>query len=173
MRGNSFGLRKGILVRKVFPLFWLLCLVAGAAFFTACDTGNKVPGLLTATWKNVAGDYVTIITITENTVVYQGSYEADIVNDPDFTALNGVLIIKFTKYADWGSEPNANHDNVGKYGALYWKDLDGSSVSLADAYTGYTHTMFDDLTDAEVAFTNDKVGDYIDWAITSPYSNTN
>lgn len=170
--------RKNVLARKGFPLFAVLCVVVGAAVLSGCDTGNPTPGILTAKWTNISGGYTTTITITDSSVVYHGTYEAAIVNKPDFTASDGVLIIRFTKYADWDGEPSTTHGNVGKYGALYWKELTASSVSLADAYKKIndtdqfpSHTMFSEIGQAQAAFTNDAVGDYIDWSITSPYTN--
>jgi hypothetical protein len=139
--------------------------------------GEPDPASLVATWENVYHDpngtypdFTTTINITSGTVIYTGSYEAEIANEPDFEASYGVLILKFTKYANWGETPSTTHANVGKYGAMYWKDLTDSSVSLADAYTSGAHTMTDTLTAAKAAFTNDKAGDYIDWALTSSYN---
>jgi hypothetical protein len=170
--------KKGLLARKALFFFFTACLVMGMAVFSGCSTDDEDTGNLVGTWEYVyhdpTGTYpdsTTIINITGETVVYTGSYEATIANDPDFESSYGVLILQFTKYADWGDEsPSETHDNVGKYGAMYWKDLTSSKVSLADAYIGYDHTMFGTLSEAESAFTNDKVGDYIDWGITSPYN---
>jgi hypothetical protein len=146
--------------------------------FTGCGEDEDDPGALHGTWKNVAvfgeDEYITIIKIDTSamTIVYEDSYEGQIANSPNFDAASGVLIIKFTKYADWGSTPSTTHDNVGKFGAMYWTGLTASQVSLADAYTGYTHVMFDTIGEAQTAFTPaaDKVGEYVDWSITSPYT---
>jgi hypothetical protein len=172
--------KKNPLAQRALSFFFVLCLVVGATVLSGCKTEEEDTGNLVGTWVNVAGEngeYVTTITITNSTVVYSGSYEGTVSNSPDFEASYGVLIIEFTKYADWGSEPSVTHDNVGKFGALYWKDLTTSSVSLADAYKKVnpedpyaSHTMFDTLVEAEAAFTNDAVGEYIDWSITSPYT---
>jgi hypothetical protein len=168
---NSLHPRK----RNVFALAVLFCL-STALLSTGCsdpdDSGN-----LNGTWKNVASygetDYITIIKINTSakTVLYEGSYEGQIANSPNFDAADGVLIIKFTKYADWGGEPSVSHANVGKFGAMYWTGLTSSQVSLADAYDGYTHAMYDTIGDAQTAFTPfaDKAGDFVDWSITSPY----
>jgi hypothetical protein len=153
--------------------FALLCATLA---FTGCEhAASNDSGALTGTWKNVAGEngeYVTTIKITSNTINYVGSYEGKIVNSPDFEALYGVLIIQFTKYADnWGDEPSASSTNVGKYGALYWKELTPDSVYMADAYVNYVHTIFGTRDEAKKAFTNDDaVNTYVDWSITSPYT---
>ncbi|MDR2403451.1 MAG: hypothetical protein LBD78_05430 [Spirochaetaceae bacterium] len=170
---SVFSLRK-----KMIPLFITVFLFTLTALLPGCKHEPDEKGSLAGVWKNVYHDptgeypdYVTEITITGNTVVYQGSYEAEIVNTPNFEAPYGVLIIKFTKYAtNYDGNPVTTHANVGKYGALYWKDLTVSLVYLADAYTGYTHRMFTNLQAAQMAFTDEKVGDYVDWSITSPYN---
>ncbi|MDR2096012.1 MAG: hypothetical protein LBP76_10925 [Treponema sp.] len=165
--------KKGFFARKTLPFFFALCLVMGMAVFSGCDLDGDDTGNLAGTWTNVAGSYVTTITITNNTVVYSGSYEATIENAPDFEATNGVLILKFTKYVDWSTDEailKDDHSNVGKYGAMYWKELTASSVSLADAYTGTTHVLVDDWSTAQTTFTNDAVDTYINWSITSPYT---
>ncbi|MDR1029984.1 MAG: hypothetical protein LBL76_03825 [Treponema sp.] len=176
----SLRFLKKRVVGNAFPLLFGLCLVLGAAvFFSGCKTDEEDDtGNLVGKWENVYHDpngaypdFTTIIEITGETVVYTGSYEATIANEPDFETSYGVLILKFTKYAtDYDGNPVATHANVGKFGALYWKDLTDSSVSLADAYKDYVHQLVDTLDTAKTTFTNDKIGDYIDWSGTSPYN---
>jgi hypothetical protein len=174
---NGFSSLRSHWARSVFALVVMFCL-STAFMFTGCNTGDDTAGNLNGTWKNVASyegtDYITIIKIdtSAKTIMYEDSYEGQIANSQDFTATNGVLIIKFTKYADWGEDPSATHANVGKFGAMYWTGLTSNQVSLADAYTSYTHTMFDSIEAAQTAFTPaaDKVGTYVDWSMTSPYT---
>jgi hypothetical protein len=54
---------------------------------------------------------------------------------------------------------------------MYWNDLTATSVKLADAFIGWDRTLFTTQPLAEEAFTPaaDKVGNYVDWSITSPY----
>jgi hypothetical protein len=150
-----------------------------AFLFTGCKTDeDDDPVILDGTWKNVASydgiDYITIIKINTSakTIVYEGSYEGQIANAPNFNDKNGVLIINFTKYADWGADPSTSHANVGKFGAMYWTGLTAKQVSLADAYSGWDHVMFDTIGEAQTAFTPaaDKVSTYVDWSITAPYT---
>ena len=123
-------------------------------------------GTLHGVWYFNSGgweDYI-VIDIMEKTILYYNNYKAEIVNSPDFKAANGVLIIKFTKYweTDWNTFETEETDKYnGKFGALYWKDLKSSSISMSDAYSGYTHTMFDSESQAKTNFTLDKTGDYI------------
>jgi len=161
--------------RSVFTLAVMFCL-STAFLFTGCNTDDNTAGNLNGTWKD---NFSTIIINTSaKTISYENNYEGQIVNSPNFTTTDGVLIIKFTKYwdADYSGYPNVvyteNTTNINKFGAMYWTGLTSDQVSLADAYTGYTHTMLDTIETAQTAFTPaaDKVGTYVDWSITSPYT---
>jgi hypothetical protein len=174
------SVKNGTFIRKTVPIFLVLCFVSTALLFSGCKNEPEETGNLVGLWTNVSGNFTTTITITNDTVAYSGNYKAEIVNDPNFEASSGVLIIKFTHYADWsGGEPSlsTDHASVGKYGALYWRDLTSSSVSLADAYKKVeptdafpSHTMFNTLEEAQATFTTNAVSDYINWSITSPYT---
>jgi hypothetical protein len=169
---------KGIFMKKIFSL--VFALVMGALLLSGCNSDDP-KAWLPNTWTNVSGAYTTIITITPTTISYSDSYEGTIANTPDFGASDGILIIKFTKYADWSSGSavlSDSHANVDKYGALYWKELTPTSVSMSDAYKKInetdeypSHTMFNDLETAKTNFTRDNEGMYINWSITSPYHN--
>jgi len=169
---------------SIFAILFILLL-------TGCSPTGGTSSTVTATvtanlngeWKDSYGTIVTINT-SAKTIKYMvdashTSYEGQIVNSPDFTAANGVLIIKFTKYYTIEYDWNPPYDmtkyeetpaNNGKFGALYWKDLMSNSVYLADAYdSSYNHVMYSTLNEAQTNFTMDKVGNYIDWSYTSPY----
>ena len=172
------GSLRRCIMRSVFALFVVSCLSA-TLLLTSCNTEADDSGNLNGTWENVyvdpsgeEPDYITTIKINTSakTVIFQGSYEGTIANSYNYEAKSGVLIVKFTKYADWGSEPSSTHANVGKYGALYWTALTATSVSLSDAYVGFDHVMFDTLTEANAQFTLDNAGDYVNWSWTSPYT---
>jgi hypothetical protein len=157
-------------LKKAAILTLALFLSAGLLFVSCAD--NESSGNLNGTWDD--GYSPVIINSSAKTIVYTDSYEGNIVNSPGYTASSGVLIIQFTKYADWGGPaPSTSHANVGKYGALYWTELTASSVRLADAFDKtYARVMFDTLAEANAAFTPaaDKVGNYIDWSITAPHT---
>jgi hypothetical protein len=175
MRGNSFGL--GVW-RKVLPLFGVLCLVMGAAFFTGCDTNGDDSGNLIGEWK--FGDFVSY-KITGTTVEYVDNYKATIENNPDFAAPAGVFVIKFTEYTkyDYSDYPNVTSEPdpsmVGKYAGLYWKDLTLDSVFLADAWktegNDSIHVIESDKTSALSTFAVENYADFGLWreGIT-PYS---
>jgi len=166
-----------LFVRRSASIAVLLMIL----LFAGCteEQEDTTIGHLNGVWINNSAGYITTIKIdtSAKTVEYVNSYKGDIVNAPDYTAVNGVLIIKFTKYwdMDYSSYPDItyteNTTNIDKYGALYWKGLTDNSVYMADAYdASYNHVMFDDFSEAQTNFTIDKVGDYIDWSIVSPYT---
>jgi len=158
---------KAAFFNKTALLTLALFLSAGLMFVSCTDNENS--GNLNGTWDD--GWSQVIINSSAKTIVYTDSYEGNIVNSPSYTASSGVLIIQFTKYADWGGPaPSTSHANVGKYSALYWTELTASSVRLADAYEGYNRVIFATLGEANAAFTVDKVGNYVDWSITAPYT---
>ena len=176
---NSFrpGSFRQKITRNVFTLFALFCLSA-FLLLAGCST-EPDEGNLHGTWVNVfrdpAGelpDFITTIKINTSimTIEYVGDYEGTIINNPDFSAVNGVIIIRFTKYGDWGEEPTLEHENVGKYGALYWRDLGLNSVRMADAFIGFDRAMFNTIGEAQINFTMDKASDYIDWSIIGIYT---
>jgi hypothetical protein len=152
-----------------------LLAVCAALLCVGCPVEPSA-GDLNGTWKNISSyegvDYVTIIKIdtTAKTIIYEGNYEGNIENTPNYDAVNGVLIIKYTKYANWGETPSNTHNNVGKFGALYWHKLTASTVYMADAYTGYDPVIFGTLAEARNNFTMDKVGDYVNWSIIGAYT---
>ena len=97
------SVRKRFLVKSVLP-FLALCLVMGSAVLSGCkedkDTGN------------IIGSWISIFketwTITVDTVVAD-NYAGEIVNNPNFEASAGVIIIKYTtkpKYYDYGPAPD-------------------------------------------------------------------
>jgi hypothetical protein len=150
-----------------------------ALAFTGCEHNSNSSGVLTGKWENIYDpggqyEYITKITITGGTVEYSDSYKtshkADIAVPPDFEASYGVIIVKFTEYFTLG---NADTSYVGKYGAVYWKELHQKSVYLAEAYgqtEPYPHIVFNSLDEAKAAFTNNNAGKYVNWSNTSPYS---
>ena len=162
---------------KLFGPFLIILIMS--LFVISCSIDDVEVGNLNGTWINLyhdpSGEYpdfetIIIINTADKTVVFTGSYEANIVNSPDFSSVVGVLIIQFTKYADLGEEPAAEHDNVGSFAALYWRDLGINSVKLADAYEGFNRAIFNTLEEAQANFTIDRAGSYINWSIVGFYT---
>ena len=176
--------RKGVCMFRFFACFTVVIILLG------CSVDDEGERTLHGTWINVypgqdGEDYITTIEINTSTqtITYTDSYEGVIVNSPDFTARNGVLIIRFTTYwdMDWSELPDItyteNLHNVGKYGGLYWRELGPQSVSMADYWEHETvgetfnsnHIMFDDIDEARVFFTMVR-GAEMDWAGFSVYT---
>jgi len=160
------GSRECVKFVKRVSCLVIFILLTGFMFSACQEAEEESIGNLHGVWYFNSGgweDYI-VIDIMEKTILYYNNYEAEIVNSPDFKAANGVLVVKFTNYweTDWTTYETTETDQYnGKFGALYWKDLKSNSVSMSDAYTGYTHTMFDTESQAKTNFTLDKTGNYI------------
>jgi len=143
--------------------------------FFGCQPVDEETGNLNGTWFFGSDPFYKINT-TAKTIEYVDNYQGNIINSPDFTAANGVLIIEFTKYFEWDYSdwPNSvsveNPDNIGKFGALYWTELKLNSVRLADYWDeNFSHVLFDELTEAVEFFKIEKlVG--ISWSGIAPYT---
>jgi len=160
--------------RTGYSVIWALVLFTGAVFISCAEPDSGESVSLNGTWSDIFSSIT--INASANTITYENNYTGTIKNSPNYESVNGVLIIEFTSYmdADYSNYPEVtytpNTENTGKFGALYWTGLTASSVSMADAYEGYSHAMFDTLAEAKTKFTIDNAGNYIDWSITSPYS---
>jgi hypothetical protein len=148
----------------------MFCL-STALLFTSCEPEQNDSGNLNGLWSSQYDGYE--INTKTNKIYYLDNYEADIVNSPDYSASNGVLIIKFTSYfevvydnTDWSviSEGWTDAYN-GKFGAVYWIELTSNSVKMANAYDSETweHSMYNSLPEANAAFTpyQDKAGNFV------------
>ncbi|MDR0502839.1 MAG: hypothetical protein LBH16_05900 [Treponema sp.] len=160
--------------RAAYGAVFTLVLLIGAMLISCADPDPAENANLNGTWSD-AYSSITINT-SANTIVYENNYAGIIKNSPNYESVNGVLIVEFTSYmdADYSNYPDVtytpNTENIGKFGALYWTGLTAASVSMADAYDGYIHAIFDTLAEAQTNFTMDNAGNYIDWSITSPYT---
>jgi len=174
-RKNKPFFKKEAFFKKAAFLTFALFLSAGLMFVSCSDKENS--GNLNGDWDDGWG-YQMKIDASARTIVYTSNYEATIENSPDYTASSGALIIKFTRYAtNYDGNPVATHVNVGKYGAVYWTELTAGSVKLADAYDKTpppygSHAIRASLPIAQTDFLPpaDKVGNYVDWSIVSPYT---
>jgi hypothetical protein len=171
------GRRIGPMIYRYAGFVVLLVILLLAGCVQVEDVGN-----LNGVLKDGYGSSFTINTSAKTIKRMEDAthvnYEGTIVNSPSVTALNGVLIIQFTKYNDvtYDSNPpynitgvTENTGNKNKFAAVYWKDLTSNSVYMADAYVGYDHAIVGTLTEAQINFTMDRVGSYISWSIIAPY----
>ena len=167
--------------RSVFALCVLVCLSA-ALFLTGCPIDDEDSVSLNGLWV-LSSNPTYVINTSANTIQHfamgGGGYSGTIVNNPDFTATSGVLIIRFTQYLEpeWNADWTAVVDiifnppnTVGRYGALYWRNLSYNSVITADYWdfsAGAVHVMFPTQAEAVAFFTTER-GNEIDWSRIAP-----
>ena len=145
-------------------------ILAMTVFMGGCDSNPSGDDQnLGGTWTSTGGDGYTINT-SNNTIEYPNNFIGTIVNSPDYTAPNGVLIFQITKYwdADHSNWPDSVYTettaNNGKYAATYWRNLTHDQVQMASAWIeqdNWVHVMFNTLTEAQTNFTMDRVNIYI------------
>ena len=164
------------IARSVFILAILFCLSL-SFLFTGCETGDG-GGYLGGTWNDGFG--YRVINTSAMTIEFENVYKGKIANSPNFRAENGFLIIEFTEYfdEDFSSWPDItytpNPANIGKFGALYWRDLTSNSVRFADHWkevttSNWEHVMYSDIGEATANFTMGIIND-IDWGAISPHT---
>lgn len=157
-------------VKPRFTLFGTfavsLCLLT-AFLFLGCPMGGSSGGgdgtptvSVAGTWTAAAGDkYI----ITSTKLTYDSgygaayNYEGTIAEVVSFTSTAGIIVFKFTQTT------TTETGNMGKFTAVYYKDLTANSVSLATANEGspsYATPTAASLQAAKTKFTADKAGDY-------------
>jgi hypothetical protein len=133
---------RGAFVRKALPLLLALGLVA--TLLSGCPGGGAGDrASLIGTWKSSFNETWIITPTTVTTDTYTGT----IVNNPNFTASAGVIIIEYTlpkpKYYEYDTNPPYGIINgiisgpinpPGDFYAIYWKELTAGSVELANAW---------------------------------------
>jgi hypothetical protein len=146
VQGSWF--RKGVSARKFVPLFWVWCLVIGAAFFTGCDTNGDslLPGLPAGNWLS-SFDEEFSITNSEFISSYGGSvgYKGDIVNVREDGLGAGYITIKYTENA-W------NTSAVNNFYVIHWRNKTKTGVDLSGCSDGVGKPT---QADAEAEYTVD------------------
>jgi len=150
----------------------LALLIMPMLVFTGCSDSPE-PGALYGTWfsefHSEAFSDKFIIDTLNNTIERPDEFIGIIRNSPKYEAANGVLIFEITKYwetdwvevdEEWIPTTTETTVNNGKFAAAYWRNLTGNSVQLSNAYDGFTHVIFDTLSEALSNFTIDRVGLY-------------
>ena len=152
--------------RFLFIGFTLLTLTA---ILSGCNSDPDSSGNLNGTWDD---GYATMtINTSTKKVEYENNYHGDIVNSPNYKNAYGIIIVKFTKYweGDFSNYPDVTYTETGsgngKFGAIYWKELNDKTVLISDAYLSGIHTMFATLEEAKAEFTWDKEGNYAFWSL--------
>ncbi|MDR0400774.1 MAG: hypothetical protein LBH51_07495 [Treponema sp.] len=157
-----FFRRKGVFTGKVFSLFFLFCLVTGAAFFSGCRTEADGPAFLEGTW--IDPDSFDSYVIKDGILRYDdgfdgGEYDMDmagkIEEHSDFSAPAGIIYVTYTS-------PDSL---AGKCIALYWKGLTGTQVDISIAINNsdYSNPAVDTIDAAREKFSLDNVGDWISY----------
>jgi hypothetical protein len=133
MRSSSFGFSKVGLARKIFPLFFVLFLVA-SALFTGCDHNgdDSLTGLPVGTWVSAYGEQYTISKSEfisaywdDASDSYLDSYKGGIVNIREDGAGAGYITIKYTTAY--------NPANVNNFYVIHWQNKTETSVDISGA----------------------------------------
>ncbi|MDR1105503.1 MAG: hypothetical protein LBL44_04020 [Treponema sp.] len=131
-------------MRKISLLF-LAAFLAGAFFFSGCDTDSgtnpfetipvPMPIALTGTWEGIIeyGGYKEEYTINAATFTssFAGvvSYAGSVIDVRLDAFGGGYITIRYTEN-DW------NPGAVGKYYVIHWKNLAGSSIDISGSRDG-------------------------------------
>ena len=162
----------------VFVLGFLAAVIGCASNITddGTNTQGTLPEQLRGEWvftplgSDSPADYYII---NENTLQY-------VMDDPDygsdFTAPirfvsnysgdSGVIIIEYTQGYIFG----AKYDDEYPFTGIYYKNLSGNTVQLANAYDGNGRTETATLDEAKAKFTRNKMDTYVSWAYVQPYT---
>jgi hypothetical protein len=154
---DSFS-KKALLAKRAFSLFFLLCLVTGAAVFIGCqsedddtfvDDHNLNSGL-EGTWL-LSGTYPDGYTITINSDGKTGTIEH---NPGGFSWQNATIEYVYNFNETSGSLIIKRED--GKYSAVFFNDLSAATVRLGDAFDptppDYPDPAVDALEEAKTKF---------------------
>ena len=110
------------------------CLV----LLSGCELAtSSTDGALTGYWKSTFGDGFELSGNTLEGFRYVQYNDADrsvsfagtVVNNPDFDASTGYIILRITNGGTWTK-------TEGYYYAVHWKNLSGSLVAAASAHNG-------------------------------------
>lgn len=150
---------KKAMVREVYQRIGRVAVLALLALalvvgFTSCDAvfgsdpDEETTPSLVGTFASSFGDSFTV-SGDGKTFTYDdgfgGGYAGTIVNDPDFTAESGYIIIQITE-SGWGQ-------TIGNYLAIHWKDFTGDAVKEAGAYKSGGLETAASQSEAESEFT--------------------
>jgi hypothetical protein len=141
MFSPRFFFRNNFSLKKVFPLFFTLCL--GAALFSSCDwnggDGEGGAGII-GNWADPqAGDRYEI---TNTTIKYVSGYPAmdfngTITSTENFDNSSGVIIFRYTSGA-----PATGRT----FGAVYYRGLTASQMNMATAGRWDSQPPYADIT---------------------------
>ena len=169
--------------KKVLNSVLVLCFLA--AVLVSCDssiaddnTNNSgtLPERLRGEWVFIPSGSsapADCYLISENSLRYvmddpdYGSdYTAAIRFVSNFSDDSGVIIIEYTQGYIFG----ADYDNEYPFTGIYYRNLSGNTVQLANAYDGNDRSETTTLDEAKAKFTRGKMDTYVSWAYVQPYT---
>ena len=113
-------------------------LAACLVLLSGCDLATAPTDVaLAGYWKSTFGDGFELSGNTEDGFLFTQydnaardiSFAGTVVNNPDFDASTGYIILRITNGGTWTK-------TEGYYYAVHWKNLSGSLVAAASAYNG-------------------------------------
>lgn len=145
----------------------LFALVSVLAFsFSACNVTTEpevehvykqidADDLLVGTWTGGSTEWPESYTITNTTFESKGSYKGNNLVVQKLDSTSGYIYIKYTvaMNADWSYSETA--PDVGKWYAIFYKDLGAEKISLSGAYKDGGATSCKTLDEAVTEFTVD------------------
>jgi hypothetical protein len=138
---SSISRTKKFLPRNVFSLFLAACLVMGSALIFGCDLGgDSGGGGIYGTWKDPQSQdtyKITSTTISYNSAYPEMDFAGTIVPIDPFDNSSGVIIFKYTK-----GQPTTGRT----YGAVYYRGLTASQMTMATAGRWESAEPYGDLT---------------------------
>jgi hypothetical protein len=111
-------------------------LAACLVLLSGCELAtSSTDGVLTGYWTSIYGDGFELSSNTLEGFRYVQYNDADrsvsfagtVVNNPDYFARSGYLVIRI-------SDPGSFYKTEGAYYVIHWKNLSGSLVSASSAY---------------------------------------
>jgi hypothetical protein len=180
--------KKSPAARRLLPAFFLLgaiLLLSGCGLYGAVggDDANipgSLPFLLRGEWAYIqpgnavpAERYLITDTAPDPTIEYgygggisPFDYGGTIVFVSNYNADSGVIIVKYAP----GKKPSYPLYNDGDFGAVYYRNLTGDSVQLANAINLSDMSAPDTASQEEAVekFTRMMRGSYVDWSAVQP-----
>lgn len=155
----------------------LFALVSVLAFsFSACNVTTEpevehvykqidADDLLVGTWTGGSTEWPESYTITNTTFESKGSYKGNNLVVQKLDSTSGYIYIKYTvAYLDKGGgkyEYSGKAPDVGKWYAIFYKDLGAEKISISGAGKVGGATSCETLDEAVTEFTVDN--GYFDW----------
>lgn len=145
----------------------LFALVSVLAFsFSACNVTTEpevehvykqidADDLLVGTWTGGSTEWPESYTITNTTFESKGSYKGNNLVVQKLDSTSGYIYIKYTVAMNADRSYSETAPDVGKWYAIFYKDLGAEKISLSGAYKKDGATSCKTLDEAVTEFTVD------------------